>query len=299
MKQFEDGDPCFAPMLNALFAAFRGTAVMDGCEASATGTSRAVSITAGPVQIDGVEVAVGAGSVTLDAGGSFDRYDLISVNAAGSKIVTKGVAKRKCPPQPANTCLLAIVFVPAGATVIATGNVYDARMLVPHVAVGSLSATGVIDTPAGNIGARSEFVDVAAGLTTLRKSQIKTIGCSPGQTVTLMSVIVPSNYSSTIASNCTIRVKAMNPRTIPNAGTITVYCNGVPIGSAPIGERWDVHQWMSFNTTGGFKAGDTLEIKLSAGGTSGEGPSVAEIHIYSSRATNIAACKVFPEAGAW
>ena len=163
----------------------------------------------------------------------------------------------------------------------------------------NITNVGAIDTPAGNIGARSEFVDVAAGLTTLRKSQIKTIGCSPGQTVTLMSVIVPSNYSSTIASNCTLHVKAMNPRTIPNYGTITVYCNGVPIGSAPIGELWDSYKWMSFNTTGGFKAGDTLEIKLSAGGTSGEGPSVAEIHIYSSRATDVAACKVFTEAGTW
>ena len=154
MKQFEDGDPCFAPMLNALFAAFRGTAVMDGCEASATGTNRSVSITAGSAQVNGVEVAVGAGSVTLDAGGAFDRYDLISVNAAGSKIVTKGVAKRKCPPQPANTCLLAIVFVPAGATVIATGNVYDARMLAVllathHIRTSSIRGcfSGLIDLP--------------------------------------------------------------------------------------------------------------------------------------------------------
>ena len=162
----------------------------------------------------------------------------------------------------------------------------------------SITNLEAIDTPTGNVGARSQFVDVA-GLTTLRKSQIETIGCSPGQTVTLMSVIVPSNYSSTIASNCTIRVKAMNTRTISNQGTITVYRNGVSIGSAPIGERYDFYQWMSFNTTGGFKAGDTLDIKLSAGGTSGSGPSVAEIHIYSSRATNIAACKVFTEAGAW
>lgn len=310
MKLFEDGDPFFAPMLNALFAAFRGTAVMNGCEVSATGTSRTVSITAGTVQINGEVIAVSAGSVTLDAGSTFDRYDLVSVNASGSKIVTKGTTKRKCPTQPANTCLLAIVFVPAGATVIATGNVYDARLLASRLAAAALTCTGPaavggspapgpIDTPAGNIGARSEFVDVA-GLTTLRKSQIKTIGCSPGQTVTLMSVIVPSNYSSTIASNCTLRVKAMNPRTIANYGTITVYCNGVPIGSAPIGELYDNYLWMPpFNTTGGFKAGDTLEIKLSAGGTSGEGPSVAEIHIYSSRATNVAACKVFPEEGAW
>ena len=298
MKRFEDGDPFFAPMLNALFAAFRGTAVMSGCEVSATGTSRTVSITAGTVQINGEVIAVSAGSVTLDAGSTFDRYDLVSVNASGSKIVTKGTTKRKCPTQPANTCLLAIVFVPAGATVVTSGNVYDARLLSQNLAAAAIECAGAIDTPAGNIGARSEFVDVA-GLTTLRKSQIKTIGCSPGQTVTLMSVIVPSNYSSTIASNCTLHVKAVNPRSIPNAGTITVYCNGVPIGSAPIGERYDVYQWMTFNTTGGFKAGDTLDIKLSAGGTSGEGPSVAEIRIYSSRASDAPAYKVFPEAGTW
>jgi hypothetical protein len=147
MKQFEDGDPCYAPMQNALFAAFMGTAVMDGCEVSATGTSRIVSITAGSVQIGGVEVAVGAGSVTLDVGSSFDRYDLISVNATGSKIVTKGVAKRKCPPQPTGTCLLAIVFVPAGATVIATGNVYDARMLASTFACRYIVATRVRPIP--------------------------------------------------------------------------------------------------------------------------------------------------------
>ena len=138
MKLFEDGDPFFAPMLNALFAAFRGTAVMSGCETSATGTSRTVSITAGSVQINGEVIAVGAGSVTLDAGSTFDRYDLVSVDASGSKIVTKGTTKRKCPTQPANTCLLAIVFVPAGATVVTSGNVYDARLLASRLAAAAL-----------------------------------------------------------------------------------------------------------------------------------------------------------------
>lgn len=144
MKLFEDGDPCFAPMLNALFAAFRGTAVMSGCEVSATGTSRTVSITAGSVQINGDAIAVGAGSVTLDAGSTFDRYDLVSVDASGSKIVTKGTTKRKCPTQPANTCLLAIVFVPAGATVIATGDVYDARLLASQVVAAALMCSGTV-----------------------------------------------------------------------------------------------------------------------------------------------------------
>lgn len=148
MKLFEDGDPCFAPMLNALFAAFRGTAVMSGCEVSATGTSRTVSITAGSVQINGEVIAVGAGSVTLDAGSTFDRYDLVSVNASGSKIVTKGATKRKCPTQPANTCLLAIVFVPAGATVVTSGNVYDARMDAPRLSVLSITNVGRLSSSA-------------------------------------------------------------------------------------------------------------------------------------------------------
>jgi len=96
------------------------------------------------VQINGEVIAVSAGSVTLDAGSTFDRYDLVSVNASGSKIVTKGTTKRKCPTQPANTCLLAIVFVPAGATVIATGDVYDARLLASKVVTDTLHTSGVI-----------------------------------------------------------------------------------------------------------------------------------------------------------
>lgn len=138
MKLFGDGDPLFAPMLNALFAAFRGTAVMAGCEASATGTSRVVSIAAGQVQINGNTVNVGSSSVTLDTGSTFDRYDLVTVNAAGTLVVTKGATKRKCPAQPADTCLLAVVFVPAAATVIATGNVYDARMLASRLVAAAI-----------------------------------------------------------------------------------------------------------------------------------------------------------------
>ncbi len=59
----------------------------------------------------------------------------------------------------------------------------------------SITNVGAIDTPAGNIGARSEFVDVAAGITTLRKSQVQTIGCPPGQPVMLLSFNIPSSYS--------------------------------------------------------------------------------------------------------
>ena len=150
MRTFEDDDPLFAPMLNALFAAFRGTAVMSGCAPSATGANRTISVAEGSVQINGEIIAVSAGSVSLYTGGETDRYDLISVTDTGGLTVTRGAVERKCPVQPADTCLIAIVFVPAGATVIATGNVYDARMDAPRLSVLNINA--------GQIGTQQYFL---------------------------------------------------------------------------------------------------------------------------------------------
>ncbi len=257
MKQFEDGDPCFAPMLNALFAAFRGTAVMSGCEVSATGTSRAVSITAGSVQIDGVEVAVGAGSVTLDAGGSFDRYDLVSVNASGSKIVTKGTTKRKCPTQPANTCLLAIVFVPAGATVIATGNVYDARMLASRlvaaaircsgeVAVGGTLAVGGNATFSAALWAQyGQLLAPPTQNAIFRVYQDNSTKCnfsSPGKV--MKSVTVPSRY----IEPGSVSVKFNHT----GVGTAFIRLNGENVMSAPPG-----------GVIENVKAGDVIDVYVS------------------------------------
>jgi len=130
MITFEDGMGLYGPQLNAMFAALRGTAVFSGCVASATGTNRGVSVTAGKLMVNDAAVTYAGGSVTLDAGSAFDRYDLITISAAGALAATKGTEKNKCPPQPANTCLIAIVRVPAGASVVATGDVIDASVQV-------------------------------------------------------------------------------------------------------------------------------------------------------------------------
>lgn len=128
MITIEDGVGLFAPQWNAMVAAFRGTGVLSGCAASATGSNRVVSVTSGAVQTAQGGQGYGGGSVTLDAGGAVDRYDLITISAAGVLAATKGTEKQKCPPQPVNTCLIAIVRVPAGASVIATGDVIDATV---------------------------------------------------------------------------------------------------------------------------------------------------------------------------
>lgn len=130
MITFEDGMGLYGPQLNAMFAALRGTAVFSGCVASATGTNRVVSVTAGKLMVNDAAVAYAGGSVTLDAGSAFDRYDLITISATGALAATKGTEAKKCPAQPANTCLIAIVRVPAGAAVVATGNVIEASVTV-------------------------------------------------------------------------------------------------------------------------------------------------------------------------
>lgn len=152
MITIEDGMGLFAPQWNAMIAAFRGTAVLSGCAASATGASRVISVTAGSVMVNDAAVTYAGGSVTLDAGGAFDRYDLITISAAGALAATKGTEAKKCPAQPANTCLIAIVRVPAGASVVATGDVTDASVQVLRAMPpgGIIKWSGaIVDIPTG------------------------------------------------------------------------------------------------------------------------------------------------------
>ena len=293
MTLFEDGDPFFAPMLNALFAAFRGTAVMSGCEVSATGTSRTVSITAGSVQINGEVIAVSAGSATLDAGSTFDRYDLVSVNASGSKIVTKGTTKRKCPTQPANTCLLAIVFVPAGATVVTSGNVYDARMDAMRLSVLNIIAT--------NYCLAHTFVDVPG--TTLRKQLDLNVSTSAGYTwVRVASVTVPDNYHPTVYSNCRVSVSATFAAThdSPIPIQFRAVVDGRVIGTGNISLWRGQAKTCTFDTTGGFVAGDRIAIEMQIDDSDPQGTATATgLTLRSSRATNQPVPATYVEAGTW
>ncbi len=275
MKQFEDGDPCFAPMLNALFAAFRGTAVMSGCEVSATGTSRTVSITAGSVQINGEVVAVSAGSVTLDAGSTFDRYDLVSVNASGSKIVTKGTTKRKCPTLPANTCLLAIVFVPAGATVIATGNVYDARMLAPHVVAGQLTLAAGLILPESPFIILPDTTKAAKNLMISNDAEVPGPHAWEGWTLTKSLPPLPASVYGTANSVC---VSYQHRSSHNNRYTQTrIYVNGSPVGVTRSHTSTSYITWDEVIT--GLKAGDVIQIYAHAVDTE----SVARAYVRNLR----------------
>jgi hypothetical protein len=300
MRTFEDDDPLFAPMLNALFAAFRGTAVMSGCAPSATGANRTISVAEGSVQINGEIIAVSAGSVSLYTGGETDRYDLVSVTDTGGLTVTRGTVERKCPVQPADTCLIAIVFVPAGATVIATGNVYDARLLASQVVAAALMCSGAVTANAvggasPELTVSSNFVDVPG--TTLRKTIPFSVQVyTDDQWNTLLSFTIPANYSSNYDSNCRILIARPTGVIVSHTIAVRALRNGVEIGSGSA--PWD-NNTVTVNTTGGFRAGD--EIVLEGKCAKSESPTydryytLSDCRIQSSRRADLPILAQFVE----
>lgn len=243
MRTFEDDDPLYAPMVNALFAAFQGTAVMSGCAPSATGANQNVTVAAGSVQIAGGIVAVTGGTVTLDAGGATDRYDLMTCDTSGVLTVTKGTGVRKCPAQPADTCLIAIVFVPAAAAVIATGDVYDARMLASHVVAGQLTlAAGLVSSGKTILNSSGEFAGggaayvlyadpacAAANLCNQVLTEYSRQNTSYGKMIELLPI--PSSVAiPNVKHTVTVQWQTKIYYGSPYIGYTRVYINGSPVG---------------------------------------------------------------------
>ena len=217
-------------------------------------------------------------------------------NASGSKIVTKGTTKRKCPTQPANTCLLAIVFVPAGATVVTSGNVYDARMLASQLGIAAaIQCYGAIGCQTGNIGAWSQFVDVPGDSVT-RKTVSMSTTLHDRVWTNLLTVTVPMSYSATEASNARFRVNIPDapPGYTGSALDGRVMRGGAEIGSATVTRPYGPTT-VTIDTTVGFRAGDVLVIaaRWDAGGTMHGSVTATSVSITSDRSTVTPAKKVF------
>ena len=168
----------------------------------------------------------------------------------------------------------------------------------------NITNVGTLQNQTGNLGARSQFVDVP-GTTTTRKSSTISMTLGDGVWTQLFTVTVPATYSATENSNARIIVTisgAPGGITTPTLnGRVTR--NGTEIGTAtasfPGGQS--AISGVSVDTTGGFKAGDVLvvEARWNAGGTPYTSVTATTVAIMSTRSTEIAAKKEFVEAGAW
>ncbi len=122
--------------LSILTAGLNGVGVVSGCGVTAQGSpDMTVAIAAGSIRVaSGTQVAVASGNGTITtADATNPRIDLVSSSDAGTKTVTAGTAAAapKPPDLPSGHIALAMVYVPANDTTIATNQITDKRVILP------------------------------------------------------------------------------------------------------------------------------------------------------------------------
>lgn len=123
-----------------------GTGVQAGCAVTAQGVpDMTLAVAAGTIAVAGVAVAVAAGNVAVSAADATNpRFDLVVVSNAGVKSVTAGApaASPVFPAIPANSVVLAAVYVSAAIAAIAANRVIDKRVVVTASGGGAGAASG-------------------------------------------------------------------------------------------------------------------------------------------------------------
>jgi hypothetical protein len=120
--------------IDALVSGFNGDGVISGCAVTAQGSpDMTVAVGSGTIQISATSYSItGANKAITAADGSNPRIDLICANTSSALTVTDGTAAAnpKAPDIPANSVLLAMVYVPASDTDIDSNQITDKRVIV-------------------------------------------------------------------------------------------------------------------------------------------------------------------------
>ncbi len=155
--------------IDILVAGIGGAGVVSGCAVTAQATpDMTLAVASGTIRnADGTTASVSAANVTITAADATNpRFDLVVASSAGALSVTAGTAAAApvYPAIPANSIVLAAVYVPAGDTAIESNQITDKRVLL--TALGS--STPLVESGAGSAGtsalaSRQDHVHPAAG----------------------------------------------------------------------------------------------------------------------------------------
>lgn len=125
----------FQEYMEALVAGVNGVdCVLSGCAVTG-GADMTPEVAKGAVLSNKTLFAIAAGTVTITtADATNPRLDLVVVTSAGALAVRTGTAAAapKPPVRTANDVVLAVVYVPANDTAIATSQITDMRMMREH-----------------------------------------------------------------------------------------------------------------------------------------------------------------------
>lgn len=199
-----------------LAAGIDGTGVYQGAAVTAQGTpDMTLAVAAGTVHVGNTTCDVAAGNVTIPtAHATNPRFDLVVVNNSCTKSVTAGTAAASpvFPSIPANSVVLAAIYVPANDTAIASNQIADKRVLqrtpwtytlASQHSISSTTATEIPGLQASGLTAGTYL----ARYNLIVRSATGTVGLGYGinytGTVTKMSCVLQFPTSGGTAANGT------------------------------------------------------------------------------------------------
>lgn len=141
----------FESDIDALVAGLGKTGVLTGCAVAAQGTpNMTVSVSSGQVQVGGSPASVTGGNVTITAAsGTLNRIDHVVSSSSGvlSAVTGTPAANPIAPAIPANSVILATIYVFAGAT-----SVTNAMITNKSAILGALAFFNIADPAFGAVG---------------------------------------------------------------------------------------------------------------------------------------------------
>jgi hypothetical protein len=174
-----------------LAAGYSGSGVISGCAVTAQGSpNMTVAVASGIVSVAGVRAAVSGANATIGtADGTNPRFDMITINSSGTIATTAGTAASvpELPSIPSVSIVLALIFVPANDTTIATAQITDKRVFVSSGAAG-----GVLDNIIMGIGSDSDAAIVLSSAIIAADAEVTNVieGTSDHLATTANSLII-------------------------------------------------------------------------------------------------------------
>jgi len=132
---FKEGNIAHAPEIYNIVRGCKLDGVESGCAVTQHSTpNMSVDVASGTVWIGSSKLTIAATTKTINAADpSNPRIDIITVDSSGNVNYTAGTASSTpaMPDIPANSILLAMIYVQAGATAIYDSDIRDERVYVP------------------------------------------------------------------------------------------------------------------------------------------------------------------------
>lgn len=251
--------------------------VLVGCAVTASGASMQLAVAAGAIVIDGVQVAVAAATPTVGAAPASgqQRFDLVVVNNVGVVSITAGTAALPAdathsgpvfPAVPANSVVLAAVYVGTSVTTIGSADLVDKRVFVTEEGPTTTAPQSDVKFDTGDfmiVPSGVPFVIPAGVAVAVGAGSVLQIGGDQG--IAPDNVTLEMNLATVRAKNSMPRGVVGTPATVTamqtNIGTAITDITGLAVTATLTAGRYYKVTFKVYGTIGTTAVGPGTSIR--------------------------------------